>query len=265
MSSYFDALMRASGLSAADARPPEVSLLPVFESTPLAVGAEVDPIASDALPVRPGPRPSVPPFVPQDPQPGPAATATAEEHAQALPMQSSRARAIDVPESHAARQEQSSPEDSPAESAAAAGDARLLAAFRWVRADPHLARSEEAPEQRVRAIDVADAAPAAAVAMSTTIPRTIAHEHPAASIPAAQAFASGLSSEPARSEAHAAVPSHAHEAVEVSIGAIHVRVDAPSRPAVAAASQPAPLPKARAGTAHAEPRSALGRRALRRI
>lgn len=263
MSSYFDALMRASGLSAADARPPEVSLLPVFESTPLAVGAEVDPIASDALPVRPGPRPSVPPFVPQDPQPGPAATATAEEHAQAWPMPSSRARAIDVQESHAARQEQSSPEDAPAESAAAAGDARLLAALRWVRADPHLARSEEAPEQRVRAIDVADAAPAAAI--PTTIPRTIAHDHPAASIPAAQAFAFDSSDSPARSEAHAGLSSHAHEAVEVSIGAIHVRVDAPSRPAVAAASQPAPLPKARAGTAHAEPRSALGRRALRRI
>jgi hypothetical protein len=62
----------------------------------------------------------------------------------------------------------------------------------------------------------------------------------------------------------AVLPSARDEVVEVSIGAIHVRVDAPQVQTVTrpAASPPAP---ARRATAESTARSALSRRALRRI
>jgi hypothetical protein len=56
-----------------------------------------------------------------------------------------------------------------------------------------------------------------------------------------------------------AAPQPREEVVEVSIGAIHLRVDAPAAPVLKTA--PAPVPS----TPVAKPRSSLSRRALPRI
>ena len=264
MSTYFAALMRASGLASADAHR-EVAR-DGLESRGLEAPTEAGAIARDAP--EPPDRSLAPPPTAQ-----PAGTVPRAMEFTASPAQ--------IPSADTARTEPSRVIDGrdggerprdvrPSEAAStpsehATHEAGLLAALRWVRADPQLAHPEEPRDLRVRAIEVEGAAPATPE-MSPPMTPTIAHEQPPTVVHATQAFAT--QAPPAAQAfllARDGMPSNAQEVVEVSIGAIHVRVDAPAPSARVASAAPAPRPRAQSDAVRTPPRSGLARRALRRI
>jgi hypothetical protein len=127
--------------------------------------------------------------------------------------------------------------------------ALALAAMRWVAADPGRAAVTATP----------GAAPPAAARAGREPPAQGAPRVPGEPVRAGD-FLPGFA-RPVPAPAAMAPPAH-DELVEISIGTIQVRVDAPSVQTVA--PPPAPGPAA-APPASAHTRSALARRALRRI
>ncbi|MEO6408205.1 MAG: hypothetical protein ABIO45_05565 [Burkholderiaceae bacterium] len=142
----------------------------------------------------------------------------------------------------------------------------VRAAMRWVAADPQQAAPTPAASEHAWHEEAA-AAPQAHTTVVAVLTPPPARSEPAESVaPRAmvvQADARLTPTPPAAAETFAA-PAH-DERFEISIGAIHLRVDAPA-PQTVARTAPAPSPAARsAHVAPTPPRSALARRALRRI
>ena len=250
MSNYFGALMRASGLAPADPRPEAARH--VVDSHELDRAVEAGPIAREAFPEPSVSHPTDPSFAPPHAQAKVSrATEFAAAPGQIPPTDSAPAGPFQVRDSRDAGDrpgDEHPSEEPPSPSEHATREAGLLAALRWVRADPQLARPQETRDLRVPAIEVEGAA--AEPETPPPMTPTRAHAKPSAVVDAAQAFTVQAALLPARDD----VPSNTHEVVEVSIGAIHVRVDAP-----------APRPKAQSDTVRTPPRSGLARRALRRI
>ena len=273
MSTYFGALMRASGLKPAGAP---------WESPQHAIESRIPDLALQAHPAAKDDS-REPPRSQADPS-----FAARDAHAQPVAAAPARATAIDAPPAQiaaadAARTEASRLDDgsgagsgSRAERAAqgpsvprdrAGRETGLLAALQWVRADPELARLDESRDLRVSGIEGETAGPAAAETPSP-IAATFAHEEPSTVVRHAHAHALVAPVPPAAQGFPAVLDdrsSRGQETVEVSIGAIHVRVDAAPPRAVVTAPVPAPRPKAPTNADHPRARSGLSRRALRTI
>ena len=266
MSTYFRALMRASGLAAADARPETARH--AMDSSGLDPAVEAGAIARETIPEtvsQPTDRSFAPPAAP------PMANVSRAAEFTTSPTQIPPKDAAPTGHSQASngRDAGDRPRDErPSEAASipsehATQEAELLAALRWVRADPQLAGTEETRDLNVRAIEVEGAAPAGAEASPPTT-QTIAHEKPPTIAHATHAYPTSPVTQ-GRSPTFDRMPAHAQEVIEVSIGAIHVRVDAPPPSARVAPSASTLRPKARSDAVHKPPRSGLARRALRRI
>jgi len=155
----------------------------------------------------------------------------------------------------------------------------MQAAMRWIAAGDGVTEAAPAPAaQPVSAIGLPGTPPAAqrALARDAAVPApAVARDSPFADIgsavgatlvqlrdalgpPRAQAADGRV---PAPLEARADGDGAAEDVVQISIGTIHVRVDAPPPPAVSVASPPL----ARMAPPAQAPRSGLSRRALRRI
>jgi len=272
MSDYFGALMNFSGLAAA----PRASV-PTPAGAPHATDIMESDVVREVAVDRPtaAPRRAAPLTAPlanlasaaeqASPTarllPSPAPTPAAAETARSLAPD-----AISVPASPIAPAPVAA--TAPANMPAEHGRALVRAALSWVAADPESA--DEAPAlnsptpprqaprepsvrpEPARAVpDDIDVAPAQARARTEPAPpaRVIRFEPP----------------EPARATARPATAEAPDEIVEISIGAIHVRVDAPA-PTTAARTLPAAAPSSpRSNSEPVHERSALARRALRRI
>jgi hypothetical protein len=165
-------------------------------------------------------------------------------------------------------------ERNPAATEPPLGQALVHAAMRWVAADP---------QQPTRVPELADRRePSSAIIEESrsTIASLASHDAdgepqtaPARPLPV-RTPARDLEEAPATSRrsavaamaiAPAVVPAVRGELVDVTIGAIHVRVDAPAPRTVARAPAPSQAAAQRSTAAFAPERSGLSRRALRRI
>lgn len=278
MSDYFAALMRASNLFASSAVPtPEA---------PLELGVEVP---APPLPATPAPHPAPTETqaavaaseasTPAAPVPQPAPARQSHDHSRPA---TSAIRSTVAPGSRAEAATLSpAAAQSPLPVVALPRDGgprppqpdeRVQAAMRWVASDPQLAPPvQQTPKHRPAMTDIADSDPTPFAAF---LHETIAPLDPprspldrdAASAPLPAPMAMPVQTvEPARRHAEPeAQVSAAEELLEIAIGAIHLRVEAPAprtlaRPATPAA--PAQQPAAPASPT----RSGLSRRALRRL
>jgi hypothetical protein len=270
MSGYFDALMRSSGMTIDGPRPaPTHSESNAFEAAadPGGTAIETGSIDTPAMPPpaafrgRESVEPAAPPREVQQP---------IAHQARANP-DDAPARTRGVPDARA---------ESPATPAVRSGEpskpdlgARLVrATVRWIAEDtstignvPVTKPSLPTPGDDARVVTAApardgDREPPSIVTQTVVAAKTIARE-PAPQVrpPVERARAD----EPPQSPQSQAALTAQDETVEISIGAIHVRVDAPPAQTVA---RPAATPAANTPRAGAlPPRSALSRRALRRI
>ncbi|HUG24244.1 hypothetical protein [Piscinibacter sp.] len=281
MSDYFGALMRSSGLAVGGAAPivaprveagmpvevhveqPAVRAEPAMSPAPRAAhSAESPEPAVRALPAQVArdvhDEPAQRPDRPREPEAAPTSAQTS------APME---AAAVAHPSIDAAAQ--------PASQAPVTAHTLVRTAMQWVAAGPQEVRAKPPavidppiattpPEPAPRSPDeIRDQRPPAR-AESLELPPS--HEHPPSPprlapppIPARP-----LIPQPATLRAERPSPaSPRDDTVEVSIGAIHVRVDAPATQTVARTPPPPPAP--RAASAPRPERSALSRRALRRI
>jgi hypothetical protein len=235
VSDYFGALMRASGLAPATTAPaadlpreveaPE----PAAQEEP-APAAAVQPRRGEAAPI--GQVEAQPPATPVTP------VRTGD------PVHS-----VTPPAAPASRTRAAAPGPAPRPAPAAAPALRpdpghgvdlVQAALRWIAADPGQAEAARALPDPVRA-----AAPPAGVP-------------PARPVASRSQPAARLVETPAARRTERAAPA-AGAPLDVTIGAIHLRVDPPAPQTVAQAAPPAPP------AAPSTPRSALSRRSLRRI
>jgi hypothetical protein len=271
---YFGALMRSSGLA-------------VGGATPIVSPRAEAPMTLEAEGERPAPRAEVsawptvieaPRAAPQSPMPGvlPALDAPAER---AEPTR--QAVASDVPVSTPsptmsittkAMPPVPEPDAAGPPQAPVTAQALVRAAMQWVAAGPHDVRTkspvanEPKPQEatRVRSADAlrGQRSPARDESPRSHPGREDASSAPGAALPALATRP--LFPQPAtlRPESPAAA-SPRNDTVEVSIGAIHVRVDAPATQTVARTPPQPPTP--RAANAPRPERGALSRRALRRI
>ena len=282
MTGYFGALMRASGLAVAGpvpsialSAPPiagndtggrEHVLSPVHLDAPprqaprMGPPRTTEPLATAAIPVQAQP--------PDDVRDGLAGTPAmpVPEPAPASPI------ALTVP-----GERREAPPPAPREAPPQLADAVVRAAMRWVATDPQT-------RPQVRAVEQPGPGPTPAASTEGMPPRPAPEaptreEPPPVADAAAPPALSPRTPGPAPSElteiaARAIEPvprlpiapraaERGGEILEVSIGAIHVRVDAPAAQTVA---RPAAAPAAPQRTAvHSSRRGALSRRALRRI
>ncbi|HJZ74522.1 MAG TPA: hypothetical protein VKE51_22450 [Vicinamibacterales bacterium] len=265
MSGYFDALMRASGMAIGGPAPTAMlRQSDAFEAV-ADTGASGMETTVDVPAMPPASRrPAEPvlaaakPFVVNDPIVHRANAIATRDDARVAPAP--REAAVESPVHRTARLDAPSTQD--------LGARLVRAAVRWIAADtssvgqgsanePAPAPRDEAryalPPQKhdgdripprivtlaERAADTAESAPAAPVRTPVEVARAV---------------------EPR--QVHAA-PLADDETVEISIGAIHVRVDAPTAQTVARPAATSPVNTQRAGAV--PPRSALSRRALRRV
>jgi len=289
MSDYFGALMRSSGLTAGGSAPAAVAP-PTTASRPVEIDIER---SGPALQPRPAPASqyeaplttiaaaSVEPRSGHEPAPPAARPADPGEQA---------AAAVDSPHDQTGQKAEVfsgaqplvppfSPADPSTPAAQPLGHALVRAAMQWVAADPQQAIPEPQDGAR-REPPAALGEPGMPV---TTTPTPIADAEPqtlpararhsvASSIEAVEdaprrttlATLPTLPTLPATPAPVAPTSLPRDELVEISIGAIHVRVDAPAAQTVARTlAPPAAAPRSTAPTT--TPRSALARRALRRI
>ena len=280
MSDYFGALMRSSGIDVGG-RPPQGSAPPAATAQTLeAIETQIDVAApgAEAPPMRAAPAESAPTplraaaafAAPGLAHPARASIAAgAAESAATEPVRdtdtgletprSDDATMADAPTRAASTRQALTPE-----SPAALGQVLVRAALQWVAADPQQPPSDP-PAQRRQEAREPPIDPARAVAM----PAASSFVHAETRSPSADP----LAATPPRPDrfvrpvtAVAAVPAPAErdERVEISIGAIHLRVDAPAAQTVARTPAPPPA-AARPAPAPTAPRSALSRRTLHTI
>jgi hypothetical protein len=281
MSDYFGALMNSSGLAAA-ARP---SALPAAGLS----SADVDIVETDGIrEMAADPAtPTTPPAAPPAQAPAMSDRTAEREIAPTIQVAPSVAGAPASMQASAAETNDAATAPTPADARmqvapaaaappapAAAVDVRshavVRAALDWVAADPqNAARSrpptaaataparllpspaKPLPEAPPRIVVDQVRIPTVAVAPPTNAvqPAPIPHDRPR---------------EQVRSGAHAAASAAPDEIVEISIGAIHVRLDTPAPQTVAAAT-PVPASPTRPSSDRSVAHSGLARRALRRI
>lgn len=150
------------------------------------------------------------------------------------------------------------------------GPSRVHAALQWIAADPHAVEPRNAPVQRALHADTAQPPPQAGPSLADAPPALhaplAAHERDAAAPMRSTAIEAWLHEPTIPVPASRRQREHADaggELVEVSIGAIHVRVDAPAaQTRLAPAAPAAAAPRAPNRPAS---RDAVARRLLRRI
>lgn len=286
MNGYFGALMRSSGLSIGAPAP----ALGHVEAGGIEVEVERSPtaMAPASVPAASTPSPASAPVSVAQPLPALAAPATPvhERAAPELPLVQARLATPPQADPGAAADASVDPSLSPATPLAAEPttppmtQALVRAAMQWVAADPLQTRSVAQVEPPPAPSVVAVTAQARTVTPTRQPLREAALEHdeqePAAALahPVTPAETGkrepmpvpSLAIRPTRSvpmtPPEPLTPPAHDEVVEVSIGAIHVRVDAPAAQTIA---RPAPAPPAAPRAAALAPRSTLSRRALRRI
>ena len=271
MSTYFGALMRASGLAPAGA--PRESPRHAIEAGISDLTLKAHPASQDDAQAPPRSQADRS-FAARDAQAQPVAPAPAR--ATAIGAFPGQIAAADAARADASRLNDGSDagsrsrDERPAHGPSvprdrATGETGLLAALQWVRADPELARLGESRDRRAQVNEGVGAGPAAGEP-SAPIGAAFAHEEPSTVVRHAHALATPV---PPAAQGFAAVlddrSSRAQEIVEVSIGAIHVRVDAAPPRAVVTAPVTAPRPKPRPDADHSRARSGLARRALRTL
>jgi hypothetical protein len=276
MSGYFDALLRSSGM-AIDGRAPAATHLesnafdvagdPGTTATETRLPAETPSLRPSA--VQHEARPAAPPHEIQAPL---AQRAPVHPDGAPVPTRTTPDARVESPVTRAVRSDAPATPD--------LGARLVRAAVRWIADDtpgtgntPRRDASPQTPSplptpQRdetrlVSAAPTPDGDPApqivtpAVVAAKTIVRETVVREPAQEVRDPAEPVRAG---EPLHARA---VPAAQDETVEISIGAIHVRVDAP---AVQTVARPAVMPAASAPPVGAfPPRSALSRRALRRI
>lgn len=280
MSDYFGALMRSSGLAVGGAAP----IVAPRIDTGMPVEVHVEQPAARAEPaMSPAPRAAHPPE-----NLGPAVHALSVQEAHDVhgePAQ--RLDRLHEPEAAPASVQTPAPLGTaatanpsiegittPAPPAAVTAHTLVRSAMQWVAAGPQEVRAKPPavidapiatapPESTSRSPDeIRDQRPSARDGFPGLHPGHEHDEHP--SLALAPIPARPLITSPATLRAEPAAPaSPRDDSVEVSIGAIHVRVDAPPTQTVAR-TPPAP-PSPRAAHAPRPERSTLSRRALRRI
>ena len=275
---YFDALMRSSGLGVA-APAPMASLAPV--EAPPGVQLEGLEMASEVMAVP----------VPTS-TPAPQAHVAQAEAVEPLPAFHDAAGAArpssDAPHA-SADVPTSAGDDSPSRTAThvipappsiSIGQTLARAALQWVAADPLNARDPHAVramEEHAPALPARQLAPRDAADATAPVPQRIATDAQASQAtapsiertvllppPPAQLLAPPPQRAPAATWREPPAAPAREEMLEVSIGAIHLRVDAPAVQAIAKAPAAPPGTSASRPASFA-PRSALSRRALRRI
>lgn len=275
MSGYFGALMRSSGMAVGGGAPalaaPDGEIGAERSSsipTPASAPAASAPHRVSAPIPRGDP---VPPLASTLPATANSATAAVSEAPGrlAIPVQTLPAAAAD-----AGADPPSARPTTPGSPKPALGQTLVRAAMQWVAADP-----QQGPGVAQVVTPPARSAPAVTEdTPASTAPRTPREAGAASAAPAPITTPADLATpaEPASREPVPQVarptrsawpvpdaPSAGDAVAEISIGAIHVRVDAPAAQTVA---RPAPVPPAgQPRTAAFAPRSALSRRALRRI
>jgi hypothetical protein len=285
MSDYFGALLRMSGI-AVGAGAPAVAH-PVAPSAPVVIQAEHSASAEQPQAVQqtrvkqpsrqpPGDTTGAAPIVPQNaesepmpvhPEAGrqdtPSSRGDRDGTAQAQARTAIEPDAARAPSPARAGERAAAATDPPL------GQALVRAAMRWVAAGPQQATH---PPERAIPRDQAPSIAAktdgavvgrtphdTAVELETERPRAF----PVRELEVAQASAPRPAIA-AMAMASTAPPDVREEVVDISIGAIHVRVDAPSPQTVARTPPPSPAAASRP-TAPAPARSGLSRRAMRRI
>lgn len=294
MSDYFGALMRSSGLAVGGAAP-AIMAPPASAPGPIEIDIEHSVPAMQPLPAPASQhetRPlsvaaaSVEPWSGREPATPAMPPAAPSVHAEA---------AVNRPHDKAGHKEEvptdaqplvppSSPSDRSTPAAQPQGHALVRAAMQWVAADPQQAIPGPQDETRRKPLAALDVAEMPVVRESTPTPTPMADAEQQAILPVQTPTPTPKSSVTRSVEAVEDAPRHpSHpatpmpvpapfaptplprdELVEISIGAIHLRVDAPATQTLARSLAPpaaAPHSTAPATT----PRSALARRALRRI
>jgi hypothetical protein len=254
MSDYFGALMRSSAMVVGGQAPARA--VPRAAPSLEVVGERVAPAVTSHAEIAPAVAMT------------PAATTARSVHddkAVGETPADATVHAVTVPASPA-----DSPEASPGPSSqpAVAPDAKasathelVRAALRWVAADP---RHAPAVPERAWQEEPASSLPAAMVAeVLTPPPARVDLTELESRSPAIPDYASARPVTPVGSPV---LERTAHgERVEISIGAIHLRVDAPAPQTTARTPAASPPPARSPQAATASMRSALARRALRRI
>jgi hypothetical protein len=276
MSGYFDGLMRASGLGLGNApvlgTPPNAALLPEIDGTvpaaaplvtPLDVAARTMPQISGTSPASPAP--STPQALSARDSPGQTASqAVVHADAEAQPPANAAAQVARPVASARLGTD-------PAASTVITHERIIQAALQWVAAGSTTATpalfglSADPAQPRGRAEMSPTATSSASVTKASPIEpdgvRDVTHavtvQPPRLAVATASLPPAAL---PMAIPAPRPGPSERDDAVQVSIGAIHLRVEAPPPPSVQAA--PAPRPVVPSQTV---PRSGLSRRALRRF
>lgn len=291
MSDYFGALMRSSGLAVGGAAPvvvPQADRPPAMEvvvEQRVAPAAEppVTPAAREAVgvaaPIPAPPAPPVPTVPPAQQPPTERDTARREsvlpEAPQPAAMPTSPAVAAAAPNMSATEIGEVPPPQPTAQAVAA--HALVRAAMQWVAAGPQQdhARSlavdmpghERAATMRARG-EHAEIRERHTRTSGEPGERSPADHHAHAN-PATDArppaTARPLARAAEREPTPIAPPTPRDEPVEISIGAIHLRVDAPAAQTVARTPPAPPAAASRAASTPRTERSALARRALRRI
>lgn len=292
MSDYFGALMRSSGLAVGGAAP-VLAAPPDSAAALIEIDIERSVPAMQPLPALAAQhqtRPLSPAMVSAEPQPG------REPEAPAAPPTTPRVdatAAVDRSYDQAGRKEAlptsaqppvpaASPTDHSTPAAQPLGHDVVRAVMHWVAADPQQAISvprDETGREPLAVLDttdkpivresrpaltpLADVAPHAVLPVQTQTPKSnVTHsatEEAMAKVPRRASQTATAMPTPG-----APTPLPRDELVEISIGAIHLRVDAPPVQTLTRS----PVPKAAAPRSSAPtttPRSALARRALRRI
>ncbi|QQZ39407.1 hypothetical protein IF690_15155 [Pseudomonas sp. SK3(2021)] len=281
MSDYFGALMRSSGLTigaaTTDSAPP-ASTADLLETDIERSAPALQP--PPTLTTQPQARPLPPVATSAKPRSGREAEAPA-----ARPTPPGQDTMADVDRRHdksgykdvlptavQAPLAAASPTDYNTAAAQPPGHDVVRAVMQWVAADPQLATSRpprETPHAPLAALDGAEL-PAMREPTSTlgSVPQARwpaqAPQHSVAqAVEAEQGPPRSATAVPLKT-AFAPTPAPSDERGEISIGAIHLRVDAPPAQPLALA-RPAPAAAPRAGAPASTPRCALARRALRRI
>lgn len=253
MRNYFGALMRSSAMAVGGVAPPRavpraaasLSLEVAGELGAPAVAAQAQTAAASESVVAATARTSTERNEPADRAPA--------HHAQATASTSDDATAT--------RPEARRQEIAAAQAVVSPAHEVVRAAMRWVAADPGqaaLAPESAWHDERASTAAIDESAARIPAEVGIDLPDTLAPRHVVlpGDVSARQA-AHPLAATAPR------VPA-ADERMEISIGAIHLRVDAPA-PQVSAGARLAPQPAVRSTPVALAPRSALARRALRRI
>jgi hypothetical protein len=270
MSDYFGALMKSSGLASASESSPRLPPTSVAMPDAPADIVELDIMRATDSHVsraqqRDGPSPAggaAPPVVTAPAEATPSSTARGPSAPRQSGRQSPGSARAAAGIGAAVEIVSDTIVNSPAAATPDAPQSNMLrAALEWVAADPRGIDATPGLETRERVANRSSAADASVDSepMEIEATRTLG---PSADMALAQLVRNAT---PPTSSASSALPaSIPEEVVEISIGAIHVRVDAPT-PSTTARIAPNEGTQTRSSTARSTMHSALSRRALRRI